>query len=207
MGYCGFGIQRWIYNLKPRKPFKRRDFPGGYEVIPIARFQFKLKDTVLHTSESIDRRNINQNKTAKIGKIYSILGDYFIISFCLFLIYLIALIHWNFGSSEYAKQMNANYFGEPEGKELPFQLCMRYGEHYLLNEDYDIALEEFTQATRLYPENKRANTLGIITKMLMKEPCDWSSEIQKFEEIKMSKDFYLSPELIDLINRKMRTKK
>ena len=54
MGYCGFGIQRWIYNFKPRKPFNRRDFLGGYEVIPIARLQFKLKDTVLHTSESID---------------------------------------------------------------------------------------------------------------------------------------------------------
>jgi hypothetical protein len=33
MGYMGFGMQRWIYTLKPRKPFKKREKTMGYDTL------------------------------------------------------------------------------------------------------------------------------------------------------------------------------
>ena len=102
--------------------------------------------------------------------------------------------------------MNSIYLKQQNDKNKSFHLCLKYGEYYLLNEEYENALREFAQATRLYPESKRVNTLRIITRMLMKEPCNRNFEIQNFEEIKLSNDFYLSSELIDLINRKMMAK-
>lgn len=33
MGYMGFGMQRWIYTLKPRKPFKKREKSMGYDTL------------------------------------------------------------------------------------------------------------------------------------------------------------------------------
>ncbi len=31
MGYMGFGLQKWIYSMKPRKPFRKHERAMGYD--------------------------------------------------------------------------------------------------------------------------------------------------------------------------------
>ena len=42
MGYMGFGMQRWVYKMKPRKLFSFERKPS-FEALPKYRREFKLK--------------------------------------------------------------------------------------------------------------------------------------------------------------------
>lgn len=69
MGYNGFGMQRWIYTMKPRKFFGKRNKPDGNGQENISGHEimdyFHLKPNKL---ENLRRRKFSPEYREKLGK-------------------------------------------------------------------------------------------------------------------------------------------
>lgn len=61
MGYMGFGLQKWVHRMNPRKPFQKRTKKAGYETLDIN----KPKEFRPEVSISSNPSNLN-NRIDKI---------------------------------------------------------------------------------------------------------------------------------------------
>jgi hypothetical protein len=96
MGYNGFGMQKWIYTMKPRKFFGKRNNPNGngqeniagHEINDYYRLQPNKLENLLQKKYSTDYKNKleGQIKTEKRNQKF-----YIVLSFLISLLILIAL--------------------------------------------------------------------------------------------------------------------
>lgn len=74
----GFGLQKWIYNMKPRKPFKLGNKKPGYDTVEFLNPQeFRPSQTTINNPEILEKRIKASKKRialrVKVGRIYSVL--------------------------------------------------------------------------------------------------------------------------------------
>jgi hypothetical protein len=59
MGYMGFGLQRWIFTLKPRKPFKKRENTMGYDTLDDNFLDFDSKELAFKKRTKRNPKSVN----------------------------------------------------------------------------------------------------------------------------------------------------
>ncbi len=158
----GLGMQRWIYTQMPRRPFskKRRqvgdtnyrysvDGPNISGRTHTDRSSNKDRQEILHR---ISRRAVN-NKITSVIIIISI-----------FIITTVILINYK----PWITSLNAEHtIHEKQQKELAekthaYEFAMSYGKHFLKSGDYELAIVEFHNANRVFPDNKEAMDLLVM---------------------------------------------
>ncbi len=78
MGYMGFGLQKWIYTMKPRKPFKKGNKSPGYDSEEFLNPQEFRPSVITTTDPEILKERIKASKKrialrVRVGRIYSVL--------------------------------------------------------------------------------------------------------------------------------------
>jgi len=145
MGYMGFGLQKWIYNLKPRRPFSK-DRKSSGDTIPKYKREFTLKP---NDSQKNIRLKAIRN-LALLGIVCFFFG-YFIYSFKNHYKEIDRKqIHFN-------KQQDAN----------TFELLYSSGKGFLVKGNWLRAKSEFELALKIKPENIDLNKYYIQTLMIL----------------------------------------
>jgi tetratricopeptide (TPR) repeat protein len=154
MGYLGFGLQRWIYKQKPRKFFERRKIRAYDEIINTGNIKEELiiegrkssriddvDNDLIDIKERIEKRRKRDNKYG-----FLIITAIFVI--VIIVCYKIILYNDNSVSKDYLQE---------EKKEMheAFEMTIEYGNQYLAKRDYQSAVNEFKQAIKIYPNNKK----------------------------------------------------
>lgn len=127
MGYMGMEMQKWIYTMRPRKPFSIQR-KGSFTPVPNHNREFKLQPSKRSNS--------------------------FIISIVILLFFgliiPIVLSRWMvYEKNHYNHQIEAK-----KAKDLwAFNFLMKSGKHRLENQNYKGAYSEFKLAQAIYPEN------------------------------------------------------
>ena len=67
MGYMGFGMQRWIYSMKPRKFHKYQDENTGQEILGYKSHENQDPTFVEHELKSLDERIEKSIKESELG--------------------------------------------------------------------------------------------------------------------------------------------
>lgn len=138
MGYMGMGMQKWIYKMKPRKPFsmKRKD---SFTKIPLYKRTFKIQPSK--------------------SSAYSYLLGVFL--FLLFLVITISIIpKW---MSYEAENHLAIIESEQHKNDFTFNFLMNSGKKRLKNGNLIGAYSEFKLAKAIFPKHKRLNQLFLET--------------------------------------------
>lgn len=149
MGYMGFGHQKWIYNLKPRKPFKKGTKGAGYETYQInSPNEFKLKDTGTNNPELADLR---LNEAKKRFAISTRNERLFIGLIIIGLIVTIVLIHrgvenYRSKGNENSKTLTTRISNE---RLYALELLIKSGKQYLLNNEINYAINDFKLALNI----------------------------------------------------------
>jgi tetratricopeptide (TPR) repeat protein len=156
MGYMGFGLQKWIYTMKPRKLFKKGNKKPGYETTEFLKpREFRLSETTINNPEILEERIKASKKRiafrVKVGRIYSVL----IIAGILGVIVLVYI-----GISEYMSKFQENHNAvlilntiEEENAVVVF---IESGILHLKNSEIENAINDFKLALSIDPYNKTA---------------------------------------------------
>jgi tetratricopeptide (TPR) repeat protein len=155
MGYMGFGMQKWIYSRKPRKPFSKERTPG-YDSLPgHANDEFSGCGVPSQNMESIDER-ISMGKRRILRKwIRNRLGDLLLAAIILaIVVWIVIRLSSQIGiwSSDHQSAM------QKEAAEVrqSYALSMEYGITHFEKGEYEEAIREFKNAVRLNPKDTRA---------------------------------------------------
>ena len=108
MGYMGFGLQRWIYTLKPRKPFKKREKTIGYDTLDDNFLDFdnkeltfkkkKQKIVVSVNIENLEERILERRKNLRFNLLWDRAYNIIAIVALVFIIVLAILKTTDFGN-------------------------------------------------------------------------------------------------------------
>jgi hypothetical protein len=139
MGYMGFGMQSWIYTMRPRKPFKG-ERSKVYGVNPIYKKTFQLK-----------HRPTSDNKSLGIQTLI-IVGLILILSF--FAIQSLKEYH-----IERAKISTYKYGQHDRGA---YNFLVQSGDHHLSKGRLEAALKEYNLAEKIFPNSKKVEQLKLI---------------------------------------------
>jgi hypothetical protein len=155
MGYMGFGMQKWIYTQRPRKPFSKRRRVTGDTIEKYTANELKIAGRTHKSSteknrkivlERIGRRSFN-NKVVNIC-----------IAACIILLTILVLVElkpWapTVNNEQYHIEQQKILDGE---KKKSFNLSMAYGKNYLNKGDLVLAKQEFYNALEIFPDNTEA---------------------------------------------------
>lgn len=137
MGFMGFGMQKWIYTMRPRKPFtmNRR---VSFTVIPTYKREFKLQPSKNH------------------------LKFYFGIVFAILI--AIVLTSWIPKWLEYARIRNEQEitFTIKKNNEI-FEFLLKSGKKRLYHGQISGAYSEFKLAYKIRPNDEKLNQLLLET--------------------------------------------
>ncbi len=156
MGYMGFGLQKWIYTMKPRKPFKKGNKKAGYESIEFLNPQeFKPSETTINNPEIVEQRLKKSKKRIALsvckGKIYSVL-------IVMGLMVIFALVY--LGISDYMLKYQENYevivLTNTKEEQTALAVFIESGILHLKSNEIEAAIADFEAALYLDPENKIA---------------------------------------------------
>jgi len=153
----GFGLQKWIYQMKPRKPFQKGKKNAGYDTLDIHnQKEFNLKETYSTNPEIIENRLKEAKKKSLINwrkqLVYSVL-------IVLALLSLFALIFYGTsdsiysGSQEHYKLMAKK---DQQEKADALILLIKTGKHHLYNNEIENAITNFKLALNIDPDNSVA---------------------------------------------------
>lgn len=77
MGSMGFGLQEWVYKLRPRKPFKKREKTMGYDTLDDNFLDFDNKELafkkkgskriIAANAENIEERILEKKKILRFN--------------------------------------------------------------------------------------------------------------------------------------------
>lgn len=197
MGYMGFGLQKWIYNLKPRKPFKKGTKGAGYETYQINRYdEFKLKDTGTNNPELADLR---LNEAKKRFAISTQNERLFIGLIIIGIIVTIALIYRGVENFRSKGNENSKTTTSKISKERLYalELLIKSGKQYLLNNEINYAINDFKLALNIDTINPVA--LYYLTLALSidceKNLRSCAETIEYFEKLKMLHEESITDEL------------
>lgn len=156
MGFMGFGMQKWIYTMRPRKPFSMQR-KGSFTKVPVYKREFKLQPS--------------KNK-----------GGYnFGIAF--FLIIVAVLV---FQMPKWLNQARIHHKEVIELAENrdnnAFEFLMSSGKKRVLIQNYSGAFSEFKLAKAIKPNNSEVNLLLLEVISLL---CEKNEEYCKeFDDLK-----------------------
>lgn len=153
----GFGLQKWIYQMKPRKPFKKGNKIAGYETQDIHnQKEFNLKETYSTNPEIIENRLKEAKKKSLINwrkqKFYGLLIVLALIS-VFALIYFNASYFNNSASHDHYKLMAKK---DQQEKADALILLIKTGKHHLYNNEIENAITNFKLALNIDPDNSVA---------------------------------------------------
>lgn len=155
MGYMGFGMQKWIYSQKPRKPFTKERTPG-YDTLPThATDEFSDCGLPSQNMESIEER-ISTGKRRILRKwIRNRLGDLILAAIILaIVIWIVTRLSSQIGIWSSDNQI----LRQKEEAEIrrAYTLSMEYGVIHIEKGEYEEAIREFKNAVRLKPKDTKA---------------------------------------------------
>ena len=197
MGYSGFGLQKWIYNLKPRKPFKKGTKGAGYETYEInIPNDFKFKETRINDPELAELRlKETRKRFASNSRKEKLYGSLIVIG----LIVIIALVYLRV--SNYSLKSNVQQKQTMERiskeKEDALELLIMSGKLNLQNNDIEYAINDFTLALNIDPRNPIAlyNLTLAFSIDCEKYSRNCDETIVCFEKLKNLDEKYISEEL------------
>ena len=166
MGYMGFGMQSWVYKMRPRKPFSMERKMSFDPLTKYSR-QFKIQPSV--------------NKNVRLKNLLLVLS---------ILIMIPLLFNISMGFVDY----NRNHYRlmgkriQNENKEA-FDFLIDSGKYRLSINNFIGAQSEFKLAVKIYPENKEAYQLLIETTSIL---CD--NDNKYCDELVLLMDSELSSE-------------
>lgn len=156
MGYMGFGLQKWIYTMKPRKPFKKGNKKPGYEANEFLNPQeFKPSGTSINDPESLEYKiKLSKKRIAfrhKAGRIYSVLIIAGILG-------VIVLIYMGISGymSEFRENHNTVIILNTLEEENAMAVFIESGILHLKNSEIENAINNFKLALSIDPYNKTA---------------------------------------------------
>ncbi len=132
MGYMGFGLQKWIYTLKPRKPFSMDRKPTG-DTLPEYHREFNIKPAT-------DKPN------SRLRALFTL----FILVVLLAVTGLLIIRFSNTTSTNYKNYQKVLQNEDVNG----FQVLFKTGLYYYEKGEWNLARSEFELALKLQPENE-----------------------------------------------------
>ena len=193
----GFGLQKWIYNLKPRKPFKKGTKSAGYETLEFGSpKEFRLKETSTRNPELVEFRLNETRKRIKLNtRRERLLSVLFIIGLIVIVAFMyLRLFDFSKKSSETQKTVTARISKE---RQYALELLIKSGELNLKNNEIENAINDFTLALNI-DEN---NTIALYNLILaLSIDCEMNSRnceetLQCFEKLKKIDDNLIIDEL------------
>lgn len=193
----GFGLQKWIYNMKPRKPFKKGNKNPGYDTLEFLNSQeFRLSETTINNPEIIEERLKASKKRialrVRVGRIYSVL----IIAGILGISALVYQIISNY-MSIYHENHNAVVRLNTMEEQNALAVFIESGILNMKTNEIEKAIEDFRLALHIDPENRLALyniTLALsLDCELNARNCDETFEY--FERLKKLDEGLVSEEL------------
>lgn len=158
MGYMGFGMQRWLYNRRPRRPFSKDRIPLGDTIPQYTHREIKLAHTA-------SRQKPTSGKAQSRAKVKILTRDYLedktvdiflaLVMMAILILLGVSLYHsviFSMDEQENRKPLS----DQVENRE--FRMAIQYGRHYLKKGDYEMAANEFSTANRVKPDNLEALT-------------------------------------------------
>jgi tetratricopeptide (TPR) repeat protein len=152
MGYMGFGLQKWIYNLKPRRPFKKRVSKLGYETIDLGSNRKQFNDesvgNKLGTRNSVFDTKNAKNAQSKLGR------NIIIVAFALIIFLTAFYVIQNKSSNSINKDFYTIEEYDIKDKEKDvIALYLKSGVNLLRWNQIEAAQEKFELALEIDPEN------------------------------------------------------
>lgn len=156
MGYMGFGMQKWIYNMKPRKPFRKTNKSGYETVSGTDSGDFNLYNLPSEKTENLDERiRMDKKRMAKNrlrSKIVSTILSIVVLS-SLAWIFIVLLGQYGLWSGQNTMKKTK----ESAELEHQFIISMKMGHYYIEKDDFEMAITEYKNAVRLKKDNFEAH--------------------------------------------------
>lgn len=141
MGYMGFGMQKWIYTMRPRRPFSM-DRKSSFTSVPVYKREFNGKDY--------------RNKTSLF------------LGIVLMIVLLICAVSFYPLFKSYHKEHRISILElERIQSEKAFNFLMESGRYRLRNNNFKGAYSEFELALAIFPDNKQAKSLYLETVFIL----------------------------------------
>ena len=158
MGYMGFGLQKWIYRQKPRKPFTKSNKPVGdtFEATGYAKDELIISGRKSAHVEEIDERLHERVERIESRRRASIINGSLIIIALLILLGVIIYKSTHYDDIEIPKTEPIKVKTVEETKAEAYQMILDYGNSFIKKKDYEKAIIEFKQAIKLYPYREEA---------------------------------------------------
>jgi len=153
MGYMGFGMQRWIYNQNPRKPFKNREGAGHNNIVE--RF-FAVKGSKRKGLKKLSKEEREELIERIDGRYHNDKTGVIILLFSLVVILSMFLYFkpWKAPNNPAVSEEVENQIFQEKTER--FNMMMQYGKLHFMKNDYALAIIEFSTALSLFPENEEA---------------------------------------------------
>jgi tetratricopeptide (TPR) repeat protein len=211
MGYMGFGLQKWIYNQKPRKPFKKRESTLGHEYIEIGNVKdFTLGDSIPPSPEGVEERILESKKRNRLNNKLDRIQGIFIIVIVVSILTIIYIKSRqpNTNSSKYG-YTPPSYDASDKEKDA-IALFLKSGINLLQWNQIESAEEEFERALKIDPENIEVLNYYVLT---LSFDCEQNNKnchkatffyekLQKLDESKISQDVKTRIEVVQGILKK-----
>lgn len=208
----GFGLQKWIYTMKPRKPFKKGNKKAGYETVEYFNPQeYTPSETTINNPEIIEERLKESKKrialSVRKGRIYSVL-------IVIGLMIIFALVY--LGITDYMSKYQENYevavITTTKEEQNALAVFIESGILHLKSNEIEDAITDFKDALYLDPQNKLALyniTLALsldceINARNCEETFEYYEKLKKLDERLVSEELEVRMVVIEEKIRKRR---
>ena len=145
MGYMGFGLQKWIYNLKPRRPFSK-DRKSSGDTIPRYKREFTIK----------------QNDSEKNSRLIAIRNLVLLVIICFLFGYFL------YSFNNHSNELNRKQIHHSKQKDTDaFKFLYQSGKGFMASGNWLMAKSEFELALKIEPENIDVNKYYIQTLLIL----------------------------------------
>jgi tetratricopeptide (TPR) repeat protein len=153
MGYMGFGMQRWIYNQKPRKAFSNTSKSGKIDI-----GQDKSLPSVHAGSAKAARKKVdNYFAKAHRAKRIALLAGILVLALLMAIGYMIYQDQSPMKKATAESLSIAADYAQKDGDlRHAFHLYIKSGQLHYDNAEYEKAIATYNKAIELYPKGRLA---------------------------------------------------
>jgi len=195
MGYMGFGMQKWIYTRRPRKPFSKRylsttnsiDTNSSKDLNTSGR---TTKNYINSQDDLHEKLKIDLKQSKRRNTIYLFMALTLVILVSILVFYVKP---WNNVKKEELFLNDKKKNSDSNNKRL-FDMSMSYGINYYKKGDYPSAIQEFYQAIEYYPENEMA--MGFLIRSYVQDCLLNDRNCDKAKKL-LDKEIIDNPDRID----------
>ncbi|MCU4174633.1 tetratricopeptide repeat protein [Carboxylicivirga sp. N1Y90] len=159
MGYMGFGMQKWIYSIKPRRPFSKDRKPIGNTLDKHEHVNAYTKDSIKLSGRINEDITEEEEKQSTILTRYRLLFRYAAGIFAIALFIGFAL-DFNIKKNDYAakQELRREKIKLRESLEIEkaYQIILYSGNNHLKHKEYDQAITQFEQLVLMSNEKVEA---------------------------------------------------